>query len=174
MLDINLRAVMLGTKLAIDEFNKHKKPGVIINTASMAAVSEVQRLAGYAAAKAGVMHLSRCLRQLGPERSIRVNSILPAAVMTPLVLAALRTPELKKFSYPTESEADVRSRSVPPEQIVEAMMMAIEDTSLFGEAIQITPRGIAIIDREAKRPKPIPRKWDLDWQRIGKADTSKL
>lgn len=94
--------------------------------------------------------------------------------MTPLVLHALRDPEMKKFSYPEESEKDVRGRSVPPEMIAQAMMMAIEDTTLGGDVIQINPRGIAVIDSKAKRPPPLPRKWDLDWSLIGRVDDSKL
>ena len=54
------------------------------------------------------------------------------------------------------------------------MMMAIEDTTLGGDVIQINPRGIAVIDSKAKRPPPLPRKWDLDWSLIGRVDDSKL
>ena len=68
---------MLGTKLAIDEFNRNGKGGAIVNTASLAGLLEVYRLAAYATAKAGVVHLARCLRPLAASRGIRVNAICP-------------------------------------------------------------------------------------------------
>ncbi|KAI9026131.1 hypothetical protein DFJ74DRAFT_704638 [Hyaloraphidium curvatum] len=168
MLDVNLRAVILGTKLAIDIFNREGKPGVIVNTASMAAIHEVLRLAAYASAKAGVLHLTRSLKPLGKTRGIRVNAVLPGAVMTPLVLTALRDPELKKWSYPDESEEDVIRRSVPAETVAEGMMMCIEDQTLAGEGVQVNARGIAVLDFNARRPKPVSREWRLDWNGVSK------
>jgi len=84
-----VRSVMLGMKHAAP-IMKWQKAGSIINNGSVAA-----HLAGYStsmiygAAKAAVVHLTRCVAMELGEHSVRVNSISPGAIATGILAKAL-------------------------------------------------------------------------------------
>ena len=83
-LDVTLRAVFLGAKLAIPHL-RARRGGVILNTASVQSIVGFPRFAVYQAAKGGVMSLTRAMAlELAPDK-IRVISILPGAIDTPAV-----------------------------------------------------------------------------------------
>jgi 3-oxoacyl-[acyl-carrier protein] reductase len=67
--------------------------GVIVNNASVLGWRAQQGQAHYAAAKAGVMALTRCAGLEGAELGIRVNAVAPSLAMHPY-LAKVTTDEL--------------------------------------------------------------------------------
>ena len=78
-----LASVILGTKYAIEPMRKNGG-GCIINNSSIAGLRYRQGDPLYAALKAGVTHYSRMSGvELGPD-NIRVNSISPGAIATPI------------------------------------------------------------------------------------------
>src|SRR6266702_3027683 len=84
-----VRSVMLGMKHAAP-IMKRQRSGAIINNGSIAA-----HLAGYSssmiysAAKAAVVHLTRCVAMELGESGVRVNSVSPCAIATGLLAKAL-------------------------------------------------------------------------------------
>jgi NAD(P)-dependent dehydrogenase (short-subunit alcohol dehydrogenase family) len=67
--------------------------GVVINMGSVSWMRGRPRLAGYTTAKAGILGLTRTLaRELGP-RNIRVNAIVPGAIVTERQTALHRDPK---------------------------------------------------------------------------------
>jgi NAD(P)-dependent dehydrogenase (short-subunit alcohol dehydrogenase family) len=83
-LDVTLRAVFLGSQLAIPHM-RVRGGGVILNTASVQSIVGVRGFAAYQAAKGGVLSLTRALAlELAPD-NIRVVAILPGAIDTPAV-----------------------------------------------------------------------------------------
>ena len=84
-----VRSVMLGMKHAAP-YMKKQGSGSIINNGSIAG-----RLAGfsssivYGAAKAAVIHLTRCVAMELGESGVRVNSISPGAIATGILAKAL-------------------------------------------------------------------------------------
>jgi len=83
IIDINLKGMFLGAKYAIP-LMKNQRSGVIINTASMGAVRIRPRTIPYVVSKGAAITLTRSLAlELAPYH-IRVNSISPVAVDTPL------------------------------------------------------------------------------------------
>lgn len=83
--DVLVRGVYLGMKHAARVLKKQSEGGSMINTASVAGLSGGDGPQAYSAAKAAVVNLSRAVAvELAPHR-IRVNSICPGAILTPLV-----------------------------------------------------------------------------------------
>src|SRR5690606_31490030 len=103
VIDINLTGQFLCAREAIKEFlkrgiveTKSKSAGKII---CMSSVHEVIPWAGhvnYAASKGGVMMLMKSLAQEYAPKKIRVNSIGPGAIRTPINHAAWQTPSAYK------------------------------------------------------------------------------
>jgi len=87
--DTNLRSVFLFCKAVWPSFLL-RKCGAIVNVASvMGQVGGVGSPA-YCSAKAGIIMLSRCLAKDGARDGIRVNSVCPGYIDTPIMERVLR------------------------------------------------------------------------------------
>ncbi|MSQ26223.1 MAG: SDR family oxidoreductase [Dehalococcoidia bacterium] len=84
MLEINLNAVYGGCRAAVPAMRR-RGGGVIINTASMAALTPYGDSMAYAAAKGGVLALSRSMAPLLAPENIRVHALCPAGVQTAIL-----------------------------------------------------------------------------------------
>lgn len=100
VLGVNLTGQFLCTRAAIREFNR-RGPDASVSVAAgkiicMSSVHQDIPWAGhanYAASKGGVMMLMRSLAQEVAPRRIRVNSIAPGAIRTPINTGAWSTPQ---------------------------------------------------------------------------------
>ena len=131
-----VRSVMLGMKHAAPHMRKQGS-GSIINNGSIAG-----RLAGfsssmvYGAAKAAVIHLTKCVAMELGESNIRVNSISPGAIATGIfgkalglsVEAAEKTPAVMREVY---KAAQPIPRAGLPEDIAHAAVFLASDESSF-------------------------------------------
>lgn len=134
-LAIDLTAVIEATRKAIPKL-KARGGGVIISTASLAGLFGFQADPVYAAAKHGVVGLTRALINLKDEMNIRVNCVCPAVVKTPLV-----TGGLENLSGAMREEAERRLSAMPmlpPEEIAEAVYELIRDDDAAGVVMGIT------------------------------------
>ncbi len=87
VIGVNLTGVFLSDKHALRQMLAQGTGGSLVNQASVGGLVGVAGIAPYAAAKAGVIGLTRQLAvEYGPS-SIRVNAICPGTVPTPLVLS---------------------------------------------------------------------------------------
>jgi NAD(P)-dependent dehydrogenase (short-subunit alcohol dehydrogenase family) len=131
-----VRSVMLGMKHAAPHMRRQGS-GSIINNGSIAG-----RLAGfssslvYGAAKAAVIHLTKCVAMELGEAGIRVNSISPGAIATGIfgkalglsVEAAEKTPGVMREVYKT---AQPIPRAGLPEDIAHAAVFLASEESTF-------------------------------------------
>jgi NAD(P)-dependent dehydrogenase (short-subunit alcohol dehydrogenase family) len=78
-LAINLRGPFLLARLVLPEMYA-RKSGVILNISSIAAKMAYAWEAPYAASKAGLLGLTRCLAAEGARKGVRVNAICPGPV----------------------------------------------------------------------------------------------
>ncbi|RJQ81986.1 SDR family oxidoreductase [Pseudonocardiaceae bacterium YIM PH 21723] len=83
-LDINVRAVITGCKLAARSFIADGVQGSIVNIASLAGLLKVPDLATYVASKHAVVGLSESLSREWESAGIQVLSIMPTVVNTEL------------------------------------------------------------------------------------------
>jgi len=131
-----VRSVMLGMKHAAPHMKKQGS-GSIINNGSIAG-----RLAGfsssmvYGAAKAAVIHLTRCVAMELGEAGVRVNSISPGAIATGIIGKALgltveaaeRTSAVMREVYKTVQPIQ---RAGLPDDIAHAALFLASDESSF-------------------------------------------
>lgn len=132
IIDIDLTAVIDATRLAVRAMKRIGQGGVIINTASLIGLWPMPSAPVYAAAKAGVVNFSRSLAYLSEESNIRVNTICPELVDTPMALA-LGEENLKALR---QTDGILR-----PEDIAVAVVELIEDDSRAGAVLSITVKG---------------------------------
>ncbi|WP_072807449.1 mycofactocin-coupled SDR family oxidoreductase [Rhodococcoides yunnanense] len=112
-LDVNLTGVWKTCSVAIPHLVEAGRGGSIILTSSMAGLRGYRNMASYSAAKHGVVGLMRSLAAELAEHSIRVNSVHPTQVDTPMlmndaVFQAFR-PDLE---HPTRDDFAVASQNM--------------------------------------------------------------
>ena len=95
VLDLNLTGTVIPTQIFLEPMAKQGK-GVIINFSSMAAFRPLTRVAGYAAAKAGISNFTafmaaECAKKFG--EGIRVNAIAPGFFITEQNRSLLANPD---------------------------------------------------------------------------------
>lgn len=120
------RGVFLGVKHAARQMQLQGTGGSIVNLASLAGLTGDAGLQAYSAAKASVIHMSRVFAtELGPDR-IRVNTVCPGAIATPL------NPSASKGFDGTEL---ARMQPLPfvgqPEHLANAIYFLGSDQSAF-------------------------------------------
>jgi NAD(P)-dependent dehydrogenase (short-subunit alcohol dehydrogenase family) len=140
-----VRSVMLGMKHAAPVM-KAQRAGSIINNGSIAA-----HLAGYSssmiysAAKAAVVHLTRCVAMELGEHGIRVNSVSPGAIATGILAKALGMKDASKADGLAEKIQTVYAKAQPiprsgmPDDIAQCVCWLASDRSTFvnGEDIVV-------------------------------------
>ncbi len=95
-LNVGLKAVFLASKFGIPVMRK-TGGGAIINTGSVHSLVSFATCTAYDSAKAGILGLTRVLAlDYGPD--IRVNAVLPGAILTPL-WDNLEVPEEERRRY---------------------------------------------------------------------------
>ncbi|MFE9685352.1 SDR family oxidoreductase [Streptomyces sp. NPDC002701] len=93
VLDVTLNGTFRCTRAALRAFRAGGHGGVIVNNASVVGWRAQAGQAHYAAAKAGVMALTRCAAMEAAGYGVRVNAVAPSLAMHPH-LVKVTTPEL--------------------------------------------------------------------------------
>ena len=100
VINVNLRGAFLCAREAVREFlRRGVRPGISVAAGKIIFTSSVHEIipwaghVNYAASKGGLMLLMKSLAQEVAEKRIRVNSIAPGAIRTPINAAAWSTPE---------------------------------------------------------------------------------
>ncbi|MCX5148299.1 SDR family oxidoreductase [Streptomyces sp. NBC_00320] len=83
VLDVTLNGTFRCTRAALRSLKASRRGGVIVNNASVVGWRAQTGQAHYAAAKAGVMALTRCAALEAAEFGVRVNAVAPSLAMHP-------------------------------------------------------------------------------------------
>lgn len=84
VINVNLTGVFLGSKAALNHFLENEKKGNIINLSSVHERIPWPTFAHYAASKGGVKLFNETIALEYAHKGIRVNSIAPGAINTPI------------------------------------------------------------------------------------------
>jgi len=136
IIDIDLLGVFYAMKHQIPEMEKQHRAtgrgGAIVNIASVAGLAGAARLSVYAAAKHGVVGLTRSAASEYATRGIRVNAVCPSFARTQMV------GDFVKLTGGTEVEAHAElTRGVPMkrvaevDEVVEVIMFAADPKNSF-------------------------------------------
>jgi len=133
VVNTNYKSVFLCTKHVVPYM---KKGGSIVNIASISGhVGQINH-AVYGGTKGAIIALTRALAWELAPRGIRVNSVSPGSVETPMLLGDVET-EAKRLGIPMEKIRKERSdigalhRWANPEEIAEAILYLASDKSSY-------------------------------------------
>jgi 3-oxoacyl-[acyl-carrier protein] reductase len=135
VLDVTLNGTFRCTRAALRGFRDQREGGVIVNNASVVGWRAQAGQAHYAAAKAGVMALTRCAAVEAARYGVRVNAVAPSLALHPH-LAKVTTPELLRDL--TEREAF--GRSAEPWEVANVIVFLASGYSsyLTGEVVSVS------------------------------------
>ena len=138
---VNLRGVFLGLKYVLPGMVERRQ-GSVVNTASMGAVGGVPGVAGYVAAKHGVLGLTKTAALEVADTGVRVNAVLPGNIRTKLAAAgdaAIRSggPSLDNMSGPAATVP--QGRIGEPGEIAATVCFLVSDDSqhITGAAVPV-------------------------------------
>lgn len=130
-----VRGVFLGIKHGARAMRAAGRGGSIVNTASIAAFSGGAGPQAYSAAKAAVLNLGRvAAAELAADR-IRVNTVCPGVIVTPLLGARLET--TRTVMHDAQPWPDLGS----PEDVAEVIVFLASDAARFVTGEEITVDG---------------------------------
>ncbi len=134
VLDVTLTGTFRCTRAALRHMIP-RRTGVIVNNASVLAWRAQAGQAHYAAAKAGVMALTRCSAIEAAPHNVRINAVSPSIAMHPF-LAKVTTPEL--LDELTSREAF--GRAAEPWEVANVIVFLASDyaTYMTGECVSVS------------------------------------
>lgn len=124
--DVNLKGTFFGAQAAARHMATRGK-GSIVNLSSYAGLKARPNCADYAAAKAGVAHLTECLALEWGPLGIRVNAIAPGYIETPMSAWMHGDPQ-SKAAFVGRTPL---GRLGQPEEIAKAIVFLAGDESSF-------------------------------------------
>ncbi|MEC4020382.1 SDR family oxidoreductase [Streptomyces sp. H27-D2] len=135
VIDVTLNGTFRCTRAALRRMKDSGAGGAVINNASVVGWRAQRGQAHYAAAKAGVMALTRCAAVEAADYGVRVNAVSPSLAMHPH-LAKVTTPEL--LEQLTEREAF--GRYAEPWEIANVIVFLASGYSSYmtGETVSVS------------------------------------
>ncbi|WP_405688678.1 SDR family oxidoreductase [Streptomyces sp. NBC_00057] len=137
VLDVTLNGTFRCTRAALRSLKAAGRGGIVVNNASVVGWRAQSGQAHYAAAKAGVMALTRCAAIEAAEYGVRVNAVAPSLAMHPHLVKVTSAELLDEL---TEKEAF--GRYAEPWEIANVIVFLASGYSSYmtGEVVSVSNR----------------------------------
>jgi 3-oxoacyl-[acyl-carrier protein] reductase len=134
VMDVTLTSVFRMTR-AILPHMQARKSGVIVNNASVLGWRAQAGQSHYAAAKAGVMALTRCVALEEAPHGIRVNAVAPSFATHPFLVKTTPKDQLEALEA-----AEAYGRGADPDEVARVMAFLASDYSSYmtGEVVAVS------------------------------------
>jgi 3-oxoacyl-[acyl-carrier protein] reductase len=126
VIDVTLNGTMRMTRYMMQVMKARGQGGVIVNNASVLGWRAQKEQAHYAAAKAGVMALTRCAAMEAAEFNVRINAVSPSIVLHPM----LRKSASQELLEELESR-EAYGRAAEAWEVANVMMFLASDYSSY-------------------------------------------
>ena len=136
VIDTNLRGAWLMTQTAGKRWAAAKRPGSIVNIASILGLRTIGQVAPYNASKAGLIHLTRALAMEWARYQIRVNAICPGYIETEMNGDFWKTPGGQRLI-----DRIPQRRIGQPEHLDGALLLLASEAGAFMTGSVITVDG---------------------------------
>lgn len=135
VIDVTLNGTMRMTRYMMKVMKARGEGGVIVNNASVLGWRAQKEQAHYAAAKAGVMALTRCAALEAAEFDVRINAVAPSIVLHPM----LRKSASEELLAELESK-EAYGRAAEAWEVANVMMFLASDYSSYmtGEIVSVS------------------------------------
>jgi 3-oxoacyl-[acyl-carrier protein] reductase len=134
VLDVTLNGTFLCTRAAL-RYMLPRASGVIVNNASVLGWRGQVGQAHYAAAKAGVMALTRCAALEAAEAGVRVNAVAPSLAIHPFLSKVIAEEELEELR-----RREAFGRSAETWEVANVIVFLASDYSSYmtGEVVSVS------------------------------------
>jgi 3-oxoacyl-[acyl-carrier protein] reductase len=126
VIDVTLNGTMRMTRYMMQVMKARGRGGVIVNNASVLGWRAQKEQCHYAAAKAGVMALTRCAALEAAEFDVRINAVAPSIVLHPM----LRKSAPQDFLEDLEAK-EAYGRAAEAWEVANVMMFLASDYSSY-------------------------------------------
>jgi NAD(P)-dependent dehydrogenase (short-subunit alcohol dehydrogenase family) len=139
LMAVDLKGVALCLKYEIRQMLKQGDGGAIVNTSSVSGIRPQPGTPAYIAAKHGVIGLTKSAALDYSPQGIRVNSVAPGAIDTPMLQGAIIEFGLDPVEYP--KQLSMLGRFAQPIEVAQANVWLISDLSSYVTGATISVDG---------------------------------
>lgn len=138
---LNLRSVFLACKYALPHLLANECGGTIVNNASMGGLTGRPGDPLYVASKHAVNGLTKSLALNYADQGIRVNSVCPGTIATPLLFAGLDSDADREAFLRKAVASSPTPRAAAPEEVANAVLFLASEESSFVNGVALAVDG---------------------------------
>jgi NAD(P)-dependent dehydrogenase (short-subunit alcohol dehydrogenase family) len=141
VVDVNLIGTALGSAVAVRAFVEQRSGGSIVNVSSLQARAGFPGAYAYEASKGGIDSLTRQLAVEYGHAGIRVNSVQPGAIMTPMTERSLDAAPDREAELRSYAELHPLGRVAEADEVAAAIAYLLSDGARFVSGVALPVDG---------------------------------